>query len=501
MLTYPSPEAAFGTHWDVFLISGSRVQGEQAVASLMPLAPVLIRLTEPRGRFGNETFTWRKVTHGEMGGVTNATLLIGRQSLPELPFTKGVRRSLGHILEYHHPCKAVPALVDGSTYSEQSHLRTKFCNTPIVYPTYRSCTGVGKRSLVLSELASAFDLPVWLSPAAKTNWHELYLADGMSTTFPPLKLSIRPIEALVALLETSDAPCRSAQHRPTASSSLARTGDSTYFADIDRSLSGAWIDEGLVSAKAVKDDDAAAPSHLWDERLLGLFPWVCTKSQSPHTAFEIIRRSAFGWWCHRLFKSAQLYLRATYGNGWMSQVLGRTTDTNFLGPFLAEMVQVCGGDAPRGAALMNRVLPFWLGGGRDRRDKGREGELIDASAPRTLRDEMAHIAKVLHQNTSRSWWAWDRGSRLVFWRWNGKQQQHDALHGLKIFVKGSLPQYTTKARPPKPSAKAEVQTKLGKVIDRSYIDVGHVKSLINYFAVPKGPTDIQLRPQRGALGS
>ncbi|KAL7558570.1 hypothetical protein ACA910_013096 [Epithemia clementina (nom. ined.)] len=105
---------------------------------------------------------------------------------------------------------------------------------------------------------------------------------------------------------------------------------------------------------------------------------------------------------------------------------------------------------------------------------------------------MAHIPKVLHQNTSGSWGAWDRGSQLVFWRWNGKQQQHDALHGLKIFVKGSLPQYTTKARPPKPLAKAEVQTKLGKVIDQSYIDVGHVKSLIDYFAVRKGPTDIRL---------
>jgi hypothetical protein len=80
-----------------------------------------------------------------------------------------------------------------------------------------------------------------------------------------------------------------------------------------------------------------------------------------------------------------------------------------------------------------------------------------------------------------SWWEWCAGSRLFFWRWTPKFQKH-ARDGIPVlWLSGK-----------KLNKNLEMKKKLNKVRRRGYVKPGQVKSLIRFFAVPKGDKDIQM---------
>jgi hypothetical protein len=62
-----------------------------------------------------------------------------------------------------------------------------------------------------------------------------------------------------------------------------------------------------------------------------------------------------------------------------------------------------------------------------------------------------------------------------------------------VFYSAELPRYRTR-QPPAPDehTKAEVADKLSKFVSREYISPGPVVSLISFFSVPKGDSDIRL---------
>jgi hypothetical protein len=98
----------------------------------------------------------------------------------------------------------------------------------------------------------------------------------------------------------------------------------------------------------------------------------------------------------------------------------------------------------------------------------------------------------LTQSAQATFWEWSRGSRLFFWRWP-QESRRWARDGHPVLISGVLPCYR-KLQPPKQdtSIKIEVREKLEKFRSRGYIAPGTVRSLINYFAVPKGDTDLRL---------
>jgi hypothetical protein len=89
---------------------------------------------------------------------------------------------------------------------------------------------------------------------------------------------------------------------------------------------------------------------------------------------------------------------------------------------------------------------------------------------------------------------WDRagGSRLAFWRWPIPLRNW-ARDGLAVYIHPDPPAYRTCQPPPKDQhTKTEVANKLVKFLRRGYISSSMVSSLISYFAVPKGESDICL---------
>jgi hypothetical protein len=70
------------------------------------------------------------------------------------------------------------------------------------------------------------------------------------------------------------------------------------------------------------------------------------------------------------------------------------------------------------------------------------------------------------------WWDWSAGSSLAFWRWNGDEQIRDARDGVKMWVKGTLPNDRTPQPTPKKSELALMLEKFEKVLDWGYIPLG-----------------------------
>ena len=82
-----------------------------------------------------------------------------------------------------------------------------------------------------------------------------------------------------------------------------------------------------------------------------------------------------------------------------------------------------------------------------------------------------------------SFWNWDDGSSIFFWRWP-KEIRQECRDGCNIFVKGPLPCFTRKQRmPPNPANAAKVAAKIKAVRDKHYICEGSVKSLTSFFVL------------------
>ena len=110
------------------------------------------------------------------------------------------------------------------------------------------------------------------------------------------------------------------------------------------------------------------------------------------------------------------------------------------------------------------------------------------------RDAMRRLA-------NSSWWGWDDGSTLFFWRWP-KRHRRAVRDGTKLFVKKEkLPHYFKRQLWPSDTVhRMKMETKIGKVRERGYIQPGEVNSLTGFFAVPKGDEDIRIVYDATACG-
>lgn len=191
-------------------------------------------------------------------------------------------------------------------------------------------------------------------------------------------------------------------------------------------------------AKSVKADDAANPTHLWDDRV-----W-----RSPHDteqrrqftarygrcALDTLRHFLLRRWQRNLWKSLCNHLITTYGRGWK------------------EMIR------------SNSQLRLDVVAGRD----------------------------CLWRASESDWWDWRSGSRLFFWRWPEAHRQA-ARDGYEPYIEGKLPRYLRpQAQESDPQVRAKVRAKLETVRNRQYVAKGKVLSLTSYFSVPKGDSDVRM---------
>ena len=103
---------------------------------------------------------------------------------------------------------------------------------------------------------------------------------------------------------------------------------------------------------------------------------------------------------------------------------------------------------------------------------------------------------VIGQSIRSMWWEWSSGSSPFFWRWNGSEQINAARDGMSIFTQSSMSK--SKSRRPVKVPRFDEDTrrivakKVHSMIEKSYLEVGHVQSYLHYFAVPKGDSDVRV---------
>jgi len=197
-----------------------------------------------------------------------------------------------------------------------------------------------------------------------------------------------------------------------------------------------WVDQDIIEerakidAKAAKNDDAGVDYGLWNEYALRGSSLV--RSERVDAALEVLRKRMLLWWMRNLRRDFCRFLRKQHGAEWWSN-----------------NTRECRIDWEKGLEALFRC---WRA----------------------------------------NWWEWSDGSTLLFWRW-AKEFRSDARDGMKIRVQGTLPRNRVKQRvAPDETTKAQVKEKIVKVLDRRYIGIGEVKSLTNFFHVPKGEGDIRM---------
>jgi len=111
---------------------------------------------------------------------------------------------------------------------------------------------------------------------------------------------------------------------------------------------------------------------------------------------------------------------------------------------------------------------------------------------RELYKDVIAFRECITRASGASFWDWNAGSRLNFWRWP-RGFMKEARDGTLIFVQDKLPLYTKRQRwSTDEAARAKLLKKLLNVRQRGYVAKGHVISLTGFFAVKKGQSDIRV---------
>ena len=101
--------------------------------------------------------------------------------------------------------------------------------------------------------------------------------------------------------------------------------------------------------------------------------------------------------------------------------------------------------------------------------------------------------QVLSSYLNSSFFSWDRGSRLIFWRWHPLARQI-ARNGFDPFLSGPNPQYFRRPHPFPDPERRLFFAKVKKFIERAYLipdEPSHpISNTVDFFAVPKEDSDI-----------
>lgn len=303
-----------------------------------------------------------------------------------------------------------------------------------VLPSVFSATGWGSRRLTYFELLRCLDIPQQFD-------HDIIRLYGGDLTDPNWKHIILapPGKVVLGIMKSLDLPN---QLKPTNTEESDMNEDKALprframlHGDFLTDTSAASDDRNL---KAVKSDDAEVPVRLWNNRIVNGISSVTQDS-----ALEILRNIfVMRWVRRRVFRTFARYMKRMHGINWAKR-LKLVKRSGLIGSDLFK-------DGAVGVDALERVI-------------------------------------------NASWWSWNFGSTLLFWRWP-KHARRDARDGSILPWKISpFPKYVLPQRYPKNAREKElVVTKISDPISKRYISSGFVESLSTFFHVPKGEDDIRI---------
>ena len=294
----------------------------------------------------------RRLSHAECGGATAYISLMGYHNVSATPHTSSVRRSIKHFLDF----SIRPNIVDSShpvTYAPVHRLCVRNITRPVVYSTGFISSGVGQRSLTSNEVGLMFGLS------------DLQAKSTVLSSFP-----FPPVQCLTAILEPLLELDNPAVPPPRFHIPDAPMPTHTYFQSLNKHLPLSWSHVIYKVDVSAKSDDAEPVFRHWNERITLLFPQAQSLLSPLHRLILT-----------RIFRDLYLeytgYLRHIYGP---YQVL------------LEEAQRLNGGD--------NYDTSF----------------LHDLLTIQRFQCDWRAGTHVLSTYLNSSYFGWDRGSALIYWR-------------------------------------------------------------------------------------
>ena len=235
------------------------------------------------------------------------------------------------------------------------------------------------------------------------------------------------------------------------------------------------------SLKATKNDDAKVNEKQWDVWSVNNFlpdpreeAKICVPGsycESKHgRLFGGLRILALRWYRRKILRSFLAYLRTQYADN-------RVYTENLM---VGGSLRQCEVSAWVRLRYKFKALI------KPKRKQGDKG-LVE------LKKDLIVGSEAVWRATQSSWWNWDGGSTIYFWRWS-KCYRMSVRDGTKAFVhRNKLPSYSKAQQLSKDKATRDrVQHKVNSVRSQGYINKGGVKSITGFFDVPKGEDDIRM---------
>ena len=407
-----------------------------------------------------------RISHPACGGVTDGEWTVYSQNLRVSPFKPStVRRTLRHVLSTVEGPSTVQQLKDTGhvPFDVEERVRWGLKRPCVTTPSVFKKGNDVDRLMTLGELMDAYDLELNAQARLKQFWKR----EGTLPSFAfieqiPAKvlrdLGSRVVASLVSVDETEDGS------DVETDATIVHANDTKVDAEGPISDSDSVSMGSQAGEQAARPDDAEAEAEDWDKWMVENFnavdsgcTLVCTGKYHPtnHTQlFDALRKLLLRRYRKNVTGSLLKYLRHTYYPG---ERLNVTINSS---------VKV---KVSKWATVFRKQ-----------------------SQPELFADKEVGRDAVTRAANS-TWWDWDAGSTLFFWRWP-KRVQRTVRDGTKLFIiRSKLPRYMKRQQWPVDPAQADkLRTKLRKVRKQSYIQPGFVRSLTGYFAVPKAKTDIRV---------
>ena len=487
---------------------------------------------------------WLQLNHERLGGLSKGVYRVLTSASVDKNFLYAkskVRPRLKHILQGKEEGERVDVTEIESLIKEkgfltgQSLVKTGTDFVPVLSPSIFLRDELVKRNLSSRELMDVYDVDVNVQNNLCN--YAMECRSSPSNTFvrqAPGKVLYRLALAVLQPLEPKDTPTEETTDTTIRSpgineqeprkTSLDRLSErlteellkldptaTPPVKEVDSRPKATLIPDANV--KAAKNDDAKANESEWNERagrnLKGGYD-----PETHDIPLDLLRDASLRWYQNKVRKSFTGYLVATYGKNWYELAHGNSAavtgkkrkreDEKVETPSFSlfdldndDTAHFASGDRHIGAnrdeagssdSSERAVFEAMMS------DPNTEG--LKMSAQDSLRKELLKDLKVGRDAVRRaglaSWWEWDAGSSLFFWRWPAEYKK-DVRDGLEVCVEGQLPEYWARQNWPKDLAEREqLKKKLYKPVFKNYIARGFVKSLTSFFAVLKGEDDIRI---------
>jgi hypothetical protein len=448
--------------------------------------------------------SWKQLCHRKVSGATQGAWMLGTSCTikKQLFWASKVKRNLGHNLSNLEsgspapPGKPLAEYKGQPIFRQHQRLPAAVTNVTVEYPSVFHGNQAVIRNITDRELMEVYDVDIPTQTSLQAFWkNENLRATRAFCLAAPVKVLVAGARA--ALLVSGNVAI------PQLGLFRGKEGGSTFAEfdparvpryglerdDLSLNINQSTLEKPVgvkPDVKAVKRDDAQVDSSQWDiwcvdhldTKGLKKPPLVClpgTFSLERHgRLFDALRGLLHRVYRKRVTRGLLKYLNEEYDKG--RRDLEESTS-----------IQTESGTVARKFKVSSWTRQ--LRGARRRTSRKKRQVTADDNLFKDLTAGLDCVERVARS----SWWSWDDGSRILFWRWP-KCYQKNVRDGTPLFLhKALLPSYwKPQSWPNCPQQREQLKTKLNVPRAKRYIVVSYVKSKTGFFAVAKGENDIRI---------